>query len=100
MITARALFTLAIAHGYMYAIGGVGQDGNMLNTVERYDFECNVWTVCEQMNFPRVAAASIVIDNELFVIGGGTKLNSDETATVEKYDGNGRWMMVRKINRH
>lgn len=97
MSMGRSLFTLTAAHGYIYAIGGI-VNGNIVTTsVERYDPVMNVWMAVPEMATPRSAAAAAVLNDDIFVIGGATKINSYETATVEKFDlKTESWTMVRK----
>lgn len=86
MITARSLFSMVAFGGSIYAIGGVS-NGKVLRSVERYTTDSDVWTPVEPMLLPRSAAAAAVLNNQIFVLGGATSINSDETATVEKFDG-------------
>lgn len=90
---ARCLFSLAVAYGFLYAIGG--QDGqNSLKSVERYDPDADKWERVCSLNIQRSSAAVAVNRNYIYVIGGATKVNSDETVTVECFDGHS-WKMVK-----
>lgn len=92
MKNARCLFSLAVAHGFLYAIGGQDQRES-LRLVERYDPDADTWERVSSLNIPRSSAAVAVHCNHIYVIGGATKINSDETATVERFDGN-TWTTV------
>lgn len=95
MRTARCLFSLAVAHGFLYAIGG--QAGkSTLNSVERYDPDSDTWEEVRSLNVSRSSTATAVHRNHIYVIGGATAYNSEETATVERFDGN-LWTTV-KLN--
>lgn len=59
----------------------------VLSSVERYDFEKDIWYTVTPMIVPRSAAAVATINNYIFVVGGATEKNSSETATVERFDG-------------
>lgn len=74
--------------GFVYAIGGVSNE-NVLNTVERYRIDLDEWVPEKAMIQPRsaAAAAAAVMKNQIFVLGGATKYNTAETATVERFDG-------------
>lgn len=86
MINARCYFSLAVAHGFLYAIGGQA-DKKALKSVERYDPDANTWEKVSSLNGPRSAAAVAVLCNHIYVIGGSTTYNGVETTTVERFDG-------------
>lgn len=84
--TGRSLLSIAVAHGFMYAIGGQ-IDNSPLASVEKYDAKKNVWLEVSPMFEPRSSAAVAVLNGDIVVIGGATKCNSAETASVERFDG-------------
>lgn len=92
MLNARCLFSLAVAHGFLYAIGGQFEKRS-LELVERYDADANSWEAVSSLKTPRSAAAVAVHRNFIYVVGGATEINSMETATVERFDGNS-WVTV------
>lgn len=98
MKTARCLFSLAVAHGFLYAIGGQ-EEKTSLKSAERYDPDTDTWEEVCSMNVSRSSAAIAVHRNHIYVIGGATKYNSDETATVERFDGNSWTTVEVKINK-
>lgn len=95
MSNKRTLLTLANAHGYIYALGGLVND-TVLSSVERYDFKEDLWYTVTPMIVPRSAAAASSINNYLYVVGGATKKNSGATASVERFDGE-LWTKVENI---
>ena len=62
-------------------IGGRGQDGRSLKSVERFIFREGRWIELPPMNTPRSFAASVVVDNKIIVSGGDT--GADLTDTIE-----------------
>lgn len=92
MLYRRSTFSLVAAHGYIYAIGGMGSDGIPLASVERYDIDRNLWTAVSPMLTSRVAAAVALLDGDIVVIGGHT-VNNEDLDSVEKFDGN-KWSTV------
>lgn len=87
-MNARCLFSLAVAHGFLYTIGG--QFGKKsLQLVGRHDADANAWEKVSPLKLktPRSAPAVAVHRNFISIVGGATKYNPSETATVERYDG-------------
>lgn len=66
------LFSVAVAHGFLYAIGGQGED-ETLNAVERYDPHADTWEMVASMKIRRSSAAVAVHRNFIYIIGGATK---------------------------
>lgn len=95
LLSGRSSFSLIAAHGYIYAIGGMGTDGIPLASVERYDFRKNSWAAVSPMLTSRVAAAVAILDGDIVVIGGHTAANKD-CDSVEKFDGK-KWSTVIKM---
>lgn len=85
MSTARCLFALVEADGFLYAIGG-RKDETPLASVERYSRTTNMWTTTQSMSMPRVAFAAAALNRCIFVIGGSTGNNCCETSLVECFD--------------
>lgn len=97
MSTGRSLLTLVVAHDYIYAIGGIVND-TVLSSVERYDPATDFWTAVEPMSIARSAAAAAALNDHIFVMGGATKINTCDTATVERFDRKtGSWTMVNEL---
>ncbi len=68
---------------WLYAIGGF-RDGEILDTVERYDPAVDRWESRASLPTPRVHLAAVVVDDEIYALGGGGE--TGELATVEVYD--------------
>lgn len=83
--------SLVAADNSLYAIGGLikgnGGPNNIKPTriVEKYDCTADQWTPVSKMITPRSAMAAAVLNNFIYVMGGATKLNASETATVERF---------------
>lgn len=59
--------------GYIYVIGGYGGEpgkSTCLNTVERYNFDKQIWEFVSPMNSRRRALASVSLPNGVYAIGG------------------------------
>lgn len=94
MTTARSLLTMVVAHSFIYAIGGIINEG-VSSCVEKYDPNSNLWVPIPSMTTPRSAAAAAVLNDRIYVLGGSTKINSNETASVERFDRTtNSWTMV------
>lgn len=97
MIRERSLFSMIVAHGFVYAIGGY--NGETISAVERYDASANIWMAVEPMNTPRMAATAAQLHGDIYVMGGSTKGNTCETATVEKFcKETEKWIFVAQLS--
>lgn len=95
MPTARSLLALVATDNYLYAIGGRVEGGESTSVVEKYKCETDTWSPVERMHKPRSAAATAVLNNSVYIMGGATMNNSYETASVERYDEKtNKWTMV------
>ena len=56
-----------------------------LNTVEAYDPIDNTWTEFPKMNYSRCSHMSVVLNNKLFVIAGGTDISEVYESTSKKF---------------
>lgn len=54
----------------LYAVGGGGEKGENLKSVERYDFLNDSWEVCSYLRIPRRAHAGVSVGGNLYVMGG------------------------------
>ncbi len=88
MSTARTYLVLEAVDGKLYAIGGIGRDQNdnskIYSNVEEYTPSTNTWATKTSMPIAKKEAASVVVDGEIYVIGGMTLDGSSES--VEVYD--------------
>lgn len=98
----RSLFSMVAFNGSIYSIGGM-VDGKIVTNFEQYHIDSNNWTTETPMIIARASATAAVLNNNIYVVGGATKINSaqmttsSETATVERFDGKS-WTMVIMIN--
>jgi len=85
MTTVRAGLAVAVVNGKIYAIGGIGTGGIILNTVEVYDPSTNSWSTAASMPTARWFLAAAAVNGKLYAIGGGNSA-SIPFNTVEVYD--------------
>jgi hypothetical protein len=62
-------------------LGGRGQDGQSLKSVERFIFREGRWIELPPMNIPRSFASSVLVDNQIVVSGGD--IGDTITDTIE-----------------
>ncbi|XP_054158203.1 uncharacterized protein LOC128956511 [Oppia nitens] len=100
MSTPRNIFSLISYDSKLYAIGGLNDKYEYLNSVEKYDTQTNQWKSIVSMNILRGQHATSVIQNTIYVCGGQNdkyikscesySLNTDEwyfitPMTTERY---------------
>ena len=89
MPTARSAMAVAAVNSKLYVVGGhiVDQNNNGIatNTLEIYDPATNTWTTGANMPTARSSASTGVINDKLYVIGGGNG-NNNPLSTLEIYD--------------
>lgn len=95
MAKVRTLFSMVVAHGLIYAIGGEDEFACM-KLVEYYDPKKNAWTNTTPMIKPRAGAGVAVFNNAIYAVGGSTMFKYGDTDTVERYDlETKQWSLVR-----
>lgn len=67
---------------YVYILGGYNSSPTPINTIQRYDIEADKWTTDGTMPVSRHSAASTIVDDELYIIGGADA--SSAVATLYK----------------
>jgi N-acetylneuraminic acid mutarotase len=75
--------------GRLYVFGGGGPDFKSSNSVVYYDPSNNTWRHCADMPTKRSGSAAFLIDDKIYVVGGGYKKpdgNFQFLKTVEIYD--------------
>ena len=72
-------------HGkqFLYAIGG-DNDLGTLQSVEKYDYELNTWTLVSNIKQPRTNFNAVVINNCLHIVGGYVGLSF--IYSIDQYD--------------
>eukprot|EP00039_Didymoeca_costata_P001922 m.56275 g.56275 ORF g.56275 m.56275 type:complete len:246 (+) comp11028_c0_seq2:100-837(+) len=98
------VYTLTTLYGNMYAVGGYGDDGGRVRSVERYDEAANVWHEVAGLNSVRSALGCAELDGHIYVAGGyGPSLpnaqnNNHKLSTVERYNpDNNTWTLVKPL---
>ena len=84
----RICASVVFLNGLMYYIGGSPTTfGSCYGTVECYNPEMDEWSLCAGLNTPRCMSGCVASEQNIYVIGGQTKLNSHSLlSNVEKYD--------------
>ncbi len=84
MPTPRYAAATAVLNGYIYVIGGIGENDALLTTVEAYDPVRDTWIRdLPQLDDPRAYAAAVVLEGRIYLIGG---LEGDTLAYAEATD--------------
>jgi N-acetylneuraminic acid mutarotase len=86
--TARQEVAVAAFNGYVFVMGGLGESGEPLDTVQFYDPAENRWAPRAPLPEPLHHAAAAVAANRLFVIGGytGGRVRWTASAAMYEYD--------------
>jgi len=87
MPTARWGVSSAQVNGFIYVIGGQDDNGEVLDTVERYDPSSDTWTSVAPLSDGIFNAAAVFFDGKIYVLGGRDKENRVKD-DVQVYDPN------------
>src|SRR5438876_7424957 len=72
--------------GTIYVLGGSGDDGVPLTTVEAYSPSTNTWRPVAPMSTPRTNLAAVTgLDGTIYALGGAN-FTSGQLDTAEAYD--------------
>ena len=86
----RVYASLVSLNGLLYYIGGIcHKSDSCQNTVECYNPELGEWSFCAGLNTPRHRSGCVASEQNIYVIGGGTKSvysSKPLLSSVEKYD--------------
>lgn len=94
---------LVVLHGSLYAVGGYGDDGGRVKSVEKYDQENNLWSEVAGLNSVRSALGCAVLNGNIYVAGGYGPTQPNfagnlKLDTVEKYDpATDTWTQIAKL---
>jgi N-acetylneuraminic acid mutarotase len=86
MASERWFFRALALGGWLYALGGEGEDGGSFSTMERYNPNAaSGWQAVAPMHYERASFAAEVLGRYIYVAGG---IGSDglPTRTAERYD--------------
>lgn len=81
----RQEMPVAAAAGRLYAIGGITLT-SPLSSVEEYDPLTNRWRFVAPLPETLHHSAAVVVDDQIYVIGGYRTIKFDETDSVYRYD--------------
>ena len=73
MNVSRYNFGAGIWGECLYAVGGIGSDDTMLDSVEQYDFQTGRWSFAPSLPSPRASMGCEVWGGRLFAVGGEIK---------------------------
>lgn len=95
MATRRYALAVATLNGKVYAIGGIDERREALQTVEVFDpIGNNKWTPISGMNVKRASHGVGVLANKIYVVGG-TSGSTTVLSDVETFDEtSNRWTVV------
>jgi Kelch motif/Abnormal spindle-like microcephaly-assoc'd, ASPM-SPD-2-Hydin len=79
MLTARAGEGAGVIAGLLYIVGGSDSEGNPLTANEAYNPITDSWTAATEMTVAEDGAGVAVVNNVLFVVGGGNPGNLANT---------------------
>ena len=72
---------------HVFAIGGMQENGEFLNTAEMYDPEKNIWTDITSMDTARAFACGVAVKTNIFINGGSTDVHEQNALNrCEMYD--------------
>ncbi|XP_027840345.1 kelch-like protein 2 isoform X2 [Aphis gossypii] len=88
MLTTRAWAGFGVLDDCLYAVGGLGESYNILNSAEVFDISIQKWRMISNMNTTRMELGVGVLNNLLYAIGGfETNVNTlTVLKSVESYD--------------
>ncbi|XP_022800619.1 kelch-like protein 20 [Stylophora pistillata] len=64
--------TVSTCRGFLYVIGGVDEDENLLSSVQRYDPDKDLWQEMPSLSFPRSSVCAVSDGSFLYAVGGNT----------------------------
>ena len=84
MAVRRMAVGVAVLDGKLYAVGGYGENDDLLSLVERYDPATNAWEPVATTASARDEFALAVLDGKLYAVGGQSDVGL--LSSVERYD--------------
>lgn len=96
--TPRRSFAGAMFEGKYYLVGGLGEDREVVDTVDVFDFEAGEWGSIPALDKNRVFADLVSLGGMLYLGGGferGPSGHFEPSRSIVAYDpGEGRWSTV------
>ena len=86
VLAPRQEVAVAAVNGKVYLIGGFGDGGVPLSSVEQYDPATNTWRFVAPLPQPRHHAGAAVIGSSIYVVGGFSAFAFDPQSSVYRYD--------------
>ena len=85
--TSRCAPCAVADENHVFALGGLQENGEFLNTAEMYDPEEDRWEAIASLNTARAFACCVAIENKIIVVGGSTDtLGHNALSSCEIYD--------------
>merc|ERR1712196_539638 len=66
----RILSAAVCLRGQLFVIGGIGQGGSVLSSVESFSPESGRWQLLAELNVARAGCCAVVCGDQIYVIGG------------------------------
>jgi N-acetylneuraminic acid mutarotase len=92
---------IAIEHNIYLIGGGSGKasNANREKTMITYNTLTNIWFNCADMSTNRFDLAAVLVNNEIYVLGGQMNISKENTSSIEKYDPKvNRWQIVGNLS--
>lgn len=86
VLTPRQEVAVATVNGKLYLIGGFGEGGSILASVEEYDPATNTWRFVAPLPRGLHHTAAAVVGSSIYVVGGFSALAFNAQSTVYRYD--------------
>jgi hypothetical protein len=84
----RCLHSVSSVDDLIFVFGGISGIDNFLNSCESFDIRSNKWKSISSMPLKRYSHSSIVIRDQILIIGGGEEEEEDRTdpTQIDSYD--------------
>ncbi|KAI5071005.1 hypothetical protein GOP47_0013256 [Adiantum capillus-veneris] len=86
MCAARYEFACTVLGGRVFAVGGRGESGKNLSSVEVYDLQKDEWDHVPSLNRARWGSIAFGIEGKLYVMGGRASLTIGSPRSISVYD--------------
>eukprot|EP01018_Ginkgo_biloba_P038068 Gb_29034 [translate_table: standard] len=86
MKVARYNFACAVVDALVYAVGGYGEGGESLSSVEVFDPTKNEWNLIESLRRPRWGCFACGLQGKLYVMGGRSSFRIGNSRSIDLYN--------------